>query len=93
MSTTLFIGFKPIDESRFLISDGDSPTFILSITHPAYLGQAEVSLISSLISFLVENLNFLISGNLRSLLFTAFISLATPRWDAASALFGVSEMS
>ena len=62
------MGLIPIDSNRFLISFVDSFISILSIIHPAYLGQAELSLISILIVLdsLFEKL--FTSGNLISLL-------------------------
>ena len=83
----------PIDTNKFLISVGDSLILILPIIHPAYLGQADDSCMSISIFLSFEKLNFFTSGKIISLFSDALISLATPRCDAASALFGVSEIS
>jgi hypothetical protein len=72
---------------------GDSLISTPSIIHPAYLGQATSSLTSISIFDELLFLNEDISGNITSSPVAAFISLATPRCDAASALFGVREIS
>ena len=96
------IGLSPIAEILFFSQSGDGASVTLSNVSPAYLGApsaATTVTFAGLISKLFTSDSKLSTDGFTSLesvplnLSQAEKSLATPIWEAASTLFGVSPIS
>ena len=95
MSTILFIGFKPMLCKLFCSHFGESFISTSEIKIPEYLGHAEESwtLTSSFNFFEFDSDKLSFGRFIEEIFKTDFKSRATPKWEAASALFGVNDIS
>src|SRR5688572_9789505 len=94
ISTILVMGARPMLNNLFFSHDGDAPTVSPVKVIAEYLGHASAFLTSTGMSrSRLSALNLSTPGQLIFRFLAAFISRATPIWDAASARFGVNPIS